>query len=255
MRTPFMAGNWKMYKTVPEALDFVKAVRDLAADVTTVEMGICAPYVALAPLADALRDSPIKLGAQNMYYEDEGAYTGEVSPRMLRGLVDYVIIGHSERRQYFSETDETVNLKIRKALEYDLLPIVCVGETFEQNQAGETESFVSGQVTAAFDGISAEDANRIVVAYEPIWAIGTGLTATPDEANRIIGEVVRASLKKLYADTAERIRIQYGGSVKPANCLDLMGQPEIDGGLVGGASLKPGSFAELVTLTIEAKGL
>lgn len=256
MRTPIMAGNWKMNKTVAEALEFVEAVKGPLADVANVGMAVCTSFVALPALSEALADSPIELGAQNMYWEESGAFTGEVSPLMLKGVCDLVIIGHSERRQYFGETDETVNKKIKAALAHDLKPIVCVGESLEQNKAGETEAFVSQQVKGAFAGISAENAAGIIVAYEPIWAIGTGLTATPEDANRIIGDVVRRSLVGLYGDDiAQQIRIQYGGSVKPANCEELMSQPDIDGGLVGGASLKPDSFIDLVTLTAKAKGL
>lgn len=254
MRTPLMAGNWKMFKTIPEALDFVNKVREPLAAIEGVEMAICAPFTALGALADTLRGTPIRLGAQNMHHAESGAFTGEISPLMLRGLVDYVILGHSERRQLFGETDAGVNAKVKAALEVGLTPIVCVGESLEQNQRGETETFVSGQVRGAFEGISAEQAAGIVVAYEPIWAIGTGLNATPEDANRIIGGVVRATLKSLYGETtAEAMRIQYGGSVKPENCLDLMRQPEIDGGLVGGASLKPENYIDLVKLTAQAK--
>jgi triosephosphate isomerase len=247
MRTPIMAGNWKMYKTVQEALAFVDAVKEPLKAYPQAEKAICAGFVALAPLADALKGTDIKLGAQDMFWEAEGAYTGEVAPTMLQGICDLVIIGHSERRQYFGETNETVNKKIKASLAHALTPIVCVGESLEQNQAGETAAFVGEQVKAAFEGITASDAAQIVVAYEPIWAIGTGLAATPEEANRIIGTVVRATIASLYGDaTAQSMRIQYGGSIKPGNVDELMSQPEIDGGLVGGASLKPEDFITLV---------
>jgi triosephosphate isomerase len=256
MRIPVLVGNWKMYKTVTEALDFAAAVKGPLADLTGVEKAICASFVSLPLLAEALRGTGIKLGAQDMHWEDQGAFTGEVSPLMLKGLCDLVIIGHSERRQYFGETDETVNKKIKAALTHGITPIVCVGESLEQNRAGETEAFVSRQVQAAFDGITAEQARGIIVAYEPIWAIGTGLAATPDDANRIIGQVVRATLAKLYGDeVAQAMRIQYGGSVNVKNVEELMIQPEIDGGLVGGASLKPDDFITLVKVTAQAKGL
>ncbi len=196
--------------------------------------------MALAPVAAALKGSGVKVGAQNMYWEEQGAFTGEVSPLMLKGLCDLVIIGHSERRQYFGEIDETVNRKIKAALAHDLLPIVCVGESLAQNQAGETQAFVSGQVKAAFEGISVAQAKGIVVAYEPIWAIGTGLAATPQQANDTIGGVVRATLAGLYGDeVAQAMRIQYGGSINIKNVEELMAQPEIDGGLVGGARSRP----------------
>lgn len=255
MRTPFLAGNWKMYKTIAEALAFVDAVKEPLGKIDGVDKAICASFVSLVPLAEALRGSGIQVGAQNMFWEKEGAFTGEVSPLMLKEICNLVIIGHSERRQHFGETDETVNKKLKAALAYGLNPIVCVGESLEQNQAGETVPFVSGQVRAAFDGITPGQAKGIVVAYEPIWAIGTGLAATPEDANRIIGEVVRATLVDIYGnEIAQQMRIQYGGSIKPANIRELMSQPEIDGGLVGGASLDPYSFIELVRVTAEVKG-
>ncbi len=256
MRTPFLAGNWKMHKTVAEALELAEALKGPLGEIGGVEKAICPPYVALAPLAEALRGSDIQLGAQNMYWEDQGAYTGEISPLMLKGLCQLVVIGHSERRQYFGETDEGVNRKIKAALAHGLTPIVCVGESLEQNEAGETESFVGGQVRTAFEGIMAQQARTIVVAYEPIWAIGTGRAATPEDANRIIGKVVRAALAGLYGqDVAGQMRVQYGGSVNPGNVEALMAQPEIDGGLVGGASLKAADFIALVRGTAKAKGL
>jgi triosephosphate isomerase (TIM) len=256
MRIPLIAGNWKMYKTIAEALQFVEAVRDPLREYPGVGKAICAPSVALSPLQDVLRGTDIRLGAQNMHWEDQGAFTGEVSPLMLKSVVDFVIIGHSERRQFFGETDETVNKKSKAALAHSLIPIVCVGESLDQNRAGETASFVGGQVRAAFDGISPEQARGIVVAYEPIWAIGTGLAATADDANRIIGGAVRGTLASLYGDViAQQMIIQYGGSIKPDNVLELMQQPEIDGGLVGGASLKPADYITLIRATAEAKNL
>ncbi len=256
MRTPFIAGNWKMYKTIAEAREFVEAVREPLAEYPRVEKAICASFVALAPLAQALAGTGIRPGAQDMHWEAQGAFTGEVSPVMLREVCDLVIIGHSERRQYFGETDETVNRKIKAALVHGLTPIVCVGESLEQNRAGETETFVGTQVRAAFAGISPAQAAGIVIAYEPIWAIGTGVVCPPEDANRIIGQVVRASLASLYGEAvAQQMRIQYGGSLKPDNVDDLMRQPEIDGGLVGGASLKPADFITLVRAAAEARGL
>lgn len=254
MRIPILAGNWKMYKTIAEAVDFVNAVKEPLSGVTGVEMAVCGPFVTLPALAEATKGTAIKVGSQNVFWEEEGAFTGEISPLMLKGLVDLVIIGHSERRQYFGETDETVNKKIKATLKHGLTPIVCVGESLKQNQAGETEAFVGGQVRAGFEGISADDMLKIIVAYEPIWAIGTGLAATPEEANRIIGQVVRGTLADLYGDNiAQQIRIQYGGSIKPANVDELMSQSDIDGGLVGGASLKPDDFITLVKATAKAK--
>jgi triosephosphate isomerase len=255
MRNPFMAGNWKMYKTIDEAVALVEQLKGPLSEIDSVTSGVCPPFVAIPAVRVVLRGTNIKVGAQNMFWEDEGAYTGEVSPVMLKGIADMVIIGHSERRQYFGETDETVNKKLKAALKHGLLPIVAVGESLEQNEAGETESWVSGQVRAAFDGISAEQARGVVVAYEPIWAIGTGRAATPEQANSIIGGVVRATLADLYGDdVAQAMIIQYGGSIKPSNVRELMEQPEIDGGLVGGASLKAEDFIELVRVTAEVKG-
>lgn len=254
MRRPIMAGNWKMYKTVSEALDFAKAVKEPLASVKGVEMVICSSFIAIAPLADALRGTSIKLGAQNMYWEEQGAFTGEVSPLMLKGLCDMVIIGHSERRQYFGETDETVNKKIKAALTHELTPIVCVGESLAQNQGGETEQFVGKQVRGALDGITAGQIGQVVIAYEPIWAIGTGLAATADDANRIIGKVVRATIGDLYGKAvAEQMRILYGGSVNTKNVQELMERPDIDGGLVGGASLKSDDYITLVKVAASAK--
>jgi triosephosphate isomerase (TIM) len=254
MRVPLLAGNWKMNKTIAEALAFVEAVKGPLAAIKGAESAICAPFIAIAPLADALKNTSIRLGAQDIYWEDSGAFTGEVSPLMLKGLCQYVIIGHSERRQYFGETDETVNKKIKAALAHDLTPIVCIGESLEQNRAGETESFVGAQVRAAFDGLSAEQMDHVVVAYEPIWAIGTGLAATADDANRIIGKAVRAVLTNLYGDdNAQRTRILYGGSMNTKNVDELMHQPEVDGGLVGGASLKAEDFVTLVQVSASAK--
>lgn len=255
MRKPFMAGNWKMYKTISEAVDLVEALKGPLSEIDSVTSGVCPPFVAIPAVHEALQGTDIKVGAQNMYWEPEGAYTGEISPLMLEGIADMVIIGHSERRQYFGETDETVNKKLKAALEHGLLPIVAVGESLEQNEAGETESWVSGQVRAAFDGVSAGQARGIVVAYEPIWAIGAGRAATPEQANTIIGEVVRATLADLYGDdVAQAMIIQYGGSIKPSNVRELMQQPEIDGGLVGGASLKAEDFITLVRVTAEVRG-
>jgi triosephosphate isomerase len=254
MRTPFIAGNWKMNKTIAEALELVNALKEKVDAIEGVRIAVCTPFVALAPVADALKGSRIEVGAQDVFWEDAGAFTGEVSPVMLKEVASLVIIGHSERRQFFGETDETVNKKVKAALAHGLTPIVCVGESLEQNQAGETEAFVSSQVRAAFEGISAAQMKDIVVAYEPIWAIGTGLAATPEDANRIIGQVVRATLADMYGDdTAQQVIIQYGGSMKPSNVEALMAQPEIDGGLVGGASLKAPDFATLVEVAARVK--
>ncbi|NMB44929.1 MAG: triose-phosphate isomerase [Firmicutes bacterium] len=211
------------------------------------EVVLCPPFTALAVVSETIRGTKIALGAQNVFYEESGAYTGETSPVMLKALgVEYVIIGHSERRQYFGETDELVNRKVKAAIQHGLKPIICVGETLDQREAGITESLVKNQVEKAFSGVAAENAKQVVVAYEPIWAIGTGKTATSEEANRVIG-VIRTTLEGIYGNAvAETIRIQYGGSVKPGNIAELMQEPEIDGALVGGASLDADSFARIV---------
>ena len=254
MRTPFIAGNWKMHKTIAEAVVLVKELRASLEGVTGCDVAVCPPFPALAAVRDALAGSGIGLGAQNIHWEPAGAFTGEVSPPMVAELCDYVIIGHSERRTLFGETDEMVNRKLHAALAHGLRPILCVGENLEQNQAGETEAFVGAQVRAAFEGITAEQAQVITVAYEPIWAIGTGIPATGEGANAIIGGTVRGTLAALYGDdVAQAIRIQYGGSVKPANIVEFMSQPEIDGALVGGASLKADDFAAIIVETARQK--
>ena len=256
MRTPFIAGNWKMHKTIEEAVALVAGLRSALEGVEGCDVAVCPPFPALAAVREALAGSTIGLGAQNMYWEEQGAFTGEVSPLMLQGVCDYVIIGHSERRTYFGETDATVNKKLHAALAHGLKPILCVGENLQQNQAGETEEFVGGQVRAAFEGITAEQARLITLAYEPIWAIGTGVPATGEGANDIIGGTVRQALVALYGDdVAACLRIQYGGSVKPGNVAEFMRQPEIDGALVGGASLRAADFAAIVRAAVEAKGL
>ncbi len=247
MRTPFIAGNWKMHKTIEEAVVLVGELVDALEGVTGCDVAVCPPYPALAAVRAALSGSTIGLGAQDVHWEEKGAYTSAVSPRMLAGLCDYVIVGHSERRNVFGDTDEMVNRKLHAALAHGLQPIVCVGENLDQNQAGETEAFVGGQVRAAFAGITPAQARTITVAYEPIWAIGTGVPATGEGANAIIGGAVRDTLAALFGDdVAQTMRIQYGGSVKPANVVEFMSQPEIDGALVGGASLRAGDFAAIV---------
>ncbi len=245
MRTPIIAGNWKMNKTAVEAVAFIEQIRDGLNAVTGVDIVVCPPALAIPAVAEAVKDSKIGVGAQNMYFAESGAYTGELAPNMLTPFCQYVILGHSERRAYFGETDEGVNKKIKAALAHGLTPMVCVGESLEQNEAGETHSFVSGQVKAAFEGLTAEQAIACVIAYEPIWAIGTGRTATVEQAGAIIGGTVRATIAEILGDdVAQEIRIQYGGSVTEKNIAELMAHPDIDGALVGGASLKP-SFVEL----------
>jgi triosephosphate isomerase len=247
MRKPIIAGNWKMHKTVAEAVELARGVRDAVAGIDGVDVVLCPPFTAVAAVGDVVANSDVGVGAQNMYFEAQGAFTGEISPLMLKELCQFVILGHSERRQFFGETDQGVNKKIKVALEHGLTPIVCVGENLEQNEAGETNTFVGGQVKAAFDGVPATDAVKIIVAYEPIWAIGTGRNADAATANSIIKESIRGVLANMYgAAVAEQIRIQYGGSVKPNNVAEYMAQPDIDGALVGGASLSVENFLPLV---------
>lgn len=250
MRKPMMAGNWKMYKTPQEAVTLAQEIAQAVGDVDSVDRVVCPTFVCLPGVAAALAGSSIQVGAQNVHQAGEGAYTGEISAAMLQGLVSHVIIGHSERRAYFHESDETVNQKIRSALDHGLVPILCVGESLEQNEAGETESFVSGQVEAALAGLSGEEVTGLVIAYEPIWAIGTGRAATAQQAGDICGGVVRQTLVRLYGqDVAANTRILYGGSTKPGNIQEIMEQPDIDGALIGGASLTAESYGEMVRIT------
>lgn len=247
MRTPIVAGNWKMHKTIAEAVELTRGVRRGVMDLTGVEVVLCPPFTALAAVREAIGPAHIGLGAQNMYFEEQGAFTGEVSPLMLAELCQYVILGHSERRQFFGETDDGVNKKAKAALAHGLTPIICVGENLEQNRAGQTERVVGGQVRAGFQGIGATEAARVVIAYEPIWAIGTGVAAVPAEVNRIIGLSIRGVLADMYGeDLAQSTRVQYGGSVNPTNMADFAVQSEIDGALVGGASLKADGFVSIV---------
>lgn len=246
MRRPIIAGNWKMNKTVDETTKLIKELIPLVSDVDTVDIVVCPPFVNLSAAREALSGSNIALGAQNMHYEKGGAFTGEVSADMLLALgVEYVIIGHSERRQYFGESDESVNKKVKAALEAGLMPIVCVGELLEEREAGITAEIVCKQTKLALLGLSAQQAAGVVLAYEPIWAIGTGKTATADDANETIG-AIRNAVREVFGDTAANIRIQYGGSMKPANAAELMAKPEIDGGLIGGASLKATDFCGII---------
>ena len=246
MRTPIIAGNWKMNKTAAEAVEFVREIRNGLSQIKGVDKVVCPPFIALPGVAEALQATDIGVGAQNMHFADNGAYTGECAPNMLTPFCSYVIIGHSERREYFNETDEGVNKKAKAALAHGLIPIICVGETLAQNEAGETQAFVSGQVRAALDGLTAEQVAGLIIAYEPIWAIGTGKSASAAQAGSIIGLSVRGPIADMFGEeTAQKVRIQYGGSVKENNIAEYMAQPDIDGALVGGASLKAG-FIELV---------
>ena len=249
MREPFIAGNWKMNKTVSEAVSLVKNLTEETEGIEGVEIGVCPPTVDLVSVQEVIDKTKIKLGGQNFHWEESGAFTGEISGPMLAEIgAEYVIIGHSERREYFGETDHNVNLKVRAAFENELKPIICVGETISERKKGETKTKVELQVKAALTGLTAEQAENVVIAYEPIWAIGTGESATAKQANEVIG-YIREVIGQELGDVAERIRIQYGGSVKPHNAEELMGQPEIDGALVGGASLQADSFAAIITKT------
>lgn len=249
MRIPIIAGNWKMNTNVGEANDLVSVMKKRLNRISKVEKVLCPPFVSLITVKESIKGTSIKLGAQNMHYENAGAFTGEISPIMLQGLCDYVIIGHSERRALFGETDQTVNKKIKAALKFGLTPIICVGETLEQNNAGETIEVVSRQVKAAFEGI--ESPQGSVIAYEPIWAIGTGKAARGDQANAV-SKVIRRTIAQVYNDpVAQDMRIQYGGSVTAGNVVEFLGQMEIDGALVGGASLKPEEFLTIIEKTAE----
>jgi triosephosphate isomerase len=245
-RKKLIAGNWKMYKTPSEAVAFVNELKGKLAGASS-EVAVCVPYVCIPAVVEALKDSGIAVGAQDMYWEDSGAYTGEVSGPMLKDAgVNYVIIGHSERRQYFGEIDETVNKKVHAAFKAGLVPIICVGETLEQRERGITADLVNCQVKLALYGLSAAQAKQVVIAYEPVWAIGTGKTATSEQANEVCA-VIRETLEKLYDEqVAETVRILYGGSIKPYNAGELFTMSDIDGGLVGGASLKADSFEAIV---------
>lgn len=252
MRKPMMAGNWKMNMGPGEATTLARAILERVADYDSVDRVVCPPFVSLPAALNVLSGSAVKVGAQNVHWEASGAYTGEVSAPMLVGLVDYVIIGHSERRQYFHESDADVNKKIKATLKQNLIPIVCVGESLAQNEAGETRDFVSGQVRAALDGLSASEVQSLIIAYEPIWAIGTGRAATAQQAEDICGGVVRDALRSLYgAEVAEKTRILYGGSTKPGNIKEIMEQPNIDGALIGGAAIDAQSYADMVRITSE----
>ena len=247
MRTPLLAGNWKMYKTIPEAIKLAVDLKKLVAEVEDREICICPPFTALDAISEVIKESNLKLGAQDLFFEKEGAYTGEISALMLKDVgCEYVIIGHSERRQYFHETDESVNKKILAALKVGLAPIVCVGETLEERDANQTCAVVEKQIRGAFRDLTKVQMKEMVIAYEPVWAIGTGRTATPAQA-----EEVQAFIRKLISEIfdpslAEDLRILYGGSVKPENIKELMAEKDIDGALVGGASLDANSFAQIV---------
>jgi triosephosphate isomerase len=247
-RKPIIAGNWKMNMTTTQARDLASKLIPLVASVRDRDIVLAPTFTSLQAVAEAIKGTNMALAAQNLFWEDKGAFTGEISAEMLLDSgCKYVIIGHSERRQYFGETDETVNKKVRQALNKGLLPIVCVGELLSEREAGKANDVIDRQVSGALKGVTAAEMQKIVIAYEPVWAIGTGKTATPDQANEIHA-FIRSKVKAMYpAEVAESLRIQYGGSVTPDNVSQLMAKPDIDGALVGGASLKPDSFAALVT--------
>ena len=244
-RRKIIAGNWKMNQTPSQALELVETLKPLVAD-ADVDVVYCVPAVDIVPVVEAVKGTNVKVGAENMYIEEKGAYTGEIAPAMLVDAgASYVIIGHSERRDYFKEDDAFLNKKVLKALEHGLTPILCCGESLEQRESGVTLDWIRLQIKSDLQGVSAEQASSMVIAYEPIWAIGTGRTATSDQAEEVCA-AIRQTIAKIYdADTAEKIRIQYGGSMKAANCKELLAKPNIDGGLIGGASLTE-EFAAIV---------
>lgn len=245
MRRKVIAGNWKMNKSPMDTEEFMKAFPGLVKN-TESEVVLCVPYIDLYKAIEMAKGTNIKIGAQNVHFEDKGAFTGEVSPKMLEDIgVEYVIIGHSERREYYNETDESVNKKIKTAFSHNLKPIVCVGETLSQREAGVTKDFVTTQTRLALEGLTAEQVKNTIIAYEPIWAIGTGKTASSEDANEVCGWI-RDEIKSLYGETAEEVIIQYGGSVKSGNAKELFNMSDIDGGLVGGASLDAEEFAKIV---------
>ena len=240
MRTPFVAGNWKMNKTSTEAKALILELKDGLEKITNVEIVVCPPFISVPAVSNLLEASSIGVGTQNVHWEDNGAYTGEISAPMVKEFANYVIIGHSERRTYFGETDETVNLRLKAALKAGLIPIVCVGETLEENEAGKTFNIVSNQIRNGFTGITESEMKSVVVAYEPVWAIGTGKACDAETANEVILKTIREPIQTMFgADVSSELRILYGGSVKGSNAKEYFSQPDIDGALVGGASLKP----------------
>jgi len=245
-RKPFIAGNWKMHKTIAEAVSLVNAILPHLPDPKEVEMAVAPPFTALAAVAEVIKHTPLKLSAQNLFWEKEGAYTGEVSPLMLKDVgCEYVIIGHSERRQYFAETDEMINKKVKAALGFALRPILCVGERLEEREKGETFEVVKRQLLGGLAGLTQEAVLKITIAYEPVWAIGTGKTASPAQAQEIHAFLRRLLAENWGKEIAQKVRILYGGSIKPENIKALMQEKDVDGGLVGGASLKAESFIKI----------
>jgi triosephosphate isomerase len=243
MRKMFVAGNWKMNKTIAEAEALVSEMLPELEQIPNVDLAVCPSYLAVPAVSELCKDSKVMVGAQNLFWEEKGAYTGEVAPAMVAEICDLVILGHSERRKYFGETDETVNKRLKAALAAGLNVIVCVGETLEENESGQTQAVVSRQIKGGLADITAEQAASITIAYEPVWAIGTGRAATPEDANNVHKDVIRPLLKELFGEArAESMRIQYGGSIKPGNAKELFSMSDIDGGLIGGAALKAASF-------------
>ncbi|MCP4704676.1 MAG: triose-phosphate isomerase [candidate division Zixibacteria bacterium] len=246
MRQIIIAGNWKMNKTNAEAVDLIKGLLGNEGDGKKVKMVVCPPYTALSEISKVIEGSKISLGAQNVYFEESGAFTGEIAPSMLLTIgVSHVIIGHSERREYFSETDKIVNDKVKLALKTGLIPIVCVGELLEDRENGKTEEVVGAQIDGSLKGLSSDQMKNVVIAYEPVWAIGTGKTASPEMAQDV-HRFIRDRLKNNFGDVAETVSILYGGSMKGSNAAELVSQPDIDGGLIGGASLKAEDFLKII---------
>ncbi|HXF84607.1 MAG TPA: triose-phosphate isomerase [Anaerolineales bacterium] len=252
MRTPFVAGNWKMNKTAAEARELASALIPELSRIAGVEKVLCPPFTSLPALSEMLSGVDIGLGAQNMHWEEKGAFTGEVAPGMVKEFCRYVIIGHSERRTYFGETDETVNRKLRAAIRFDLIPIVCVGETLDQYESGLTSQVVRRQIKLGFADIDSALARRVVVAYEPVWAIGTGKASSGENANYVVAQIIRPALSDLFGEEcAQSIRVLYGGSVTASNASEFFSQPEIDGALVGGASLKADEFIGITKAAVK----
>jgi triosephosphate isomerase len=246
MRTPCVAGNWKMHKTVTESISLAKELRSELEEINTVSSIICPPFTALASVSEVIRNSSIHLGAQNLYWEEQGAFTGEISPLMIKELAEYVIIGHSERRTYFFDTDEIINKKVLAALKNDIKPILCLGETLEENESGQTGEVIIRQLSRGLKDVSNDQIPQLIIAYEPVWAIGTGKAATPEGANFVVQDYIRKEISRLSSpEISDRILILYGGSVNPDNARDFFEQPDIDGALVGGASLKKDAFIQI----------
>ncbi len=253
MKKPFIAGNWKMYKTPSEAVSLVQTIKAGVSHKTDCDIVVCPPFTALASVTKLLEDSSLDLGAQNMHYDAEGAFTGEISPLMLKDLgCRYVILGHSERRQFFKEDDELINKKVRTAVKYSLVPILCIGETLAEREARQFFEVVKRQFEEGLKGLTGEEVSKLVIAYEPVWAIGTGQTATPEQAEQMHSYIRRLLNEKYGNEIASRVPLLYGGSVKPDNIASLMRKPNVDGALVGGASLKAETFSQIIMNATEA---